>query len=171
MSNVALGRPGCFIGFPCIRGNGKISIGDSFILASNKLSNPIGLFRPCIIEAICSESIVSIGDGFSASGCCIVAERQVFIGNNVGLGANVTIIDTDFHSTDAGLREMGNSGESMPVRVGNGVWIGMNAVILKGVDIGDDAVIGACAVVSKSVPPGAVVVGNPARVVRMKSGN
>ncbi|WP_308462078.1 CatB-related O-acetyltransferase [Mesorhizobium sp. INR15] len=55
-----------------------------------------------------------------------------------------------------------------PIRIGNDVWIGRRAIILSGVTIGDGAVIGAGAVVSKDVPPYAVVVGNPAALVRYR---
>jgi acetyltransferase-like isoleucine patch superfamily enzyme len=53
-----------------------------------------------------------------------------------------------------------------PIRIGNDVWIGMNALILSGVTIGDGAVVGAGAVVTKDVPPYAIVVGSPAKLVK-----
>lgn len=53
-----------------------------------------------------------------------------------------------------------------PIKVGNNVWIGGNVVVLPGVTIGDNAVIGAGSVVTKDIPPGIVAVGNPCRVIR-----
>ncbi|QPC95135.1 antibiotic acetyltransferase [Mesorhizobium sp. INR15] len=61
-----------------------------------------------------------------------------------------------------------NGGKLSGVNIGNDVWIGMRATVLPGVNIGHGAVIGANAVVSKDVPPYAIVVGNPARVVRYR---
>jgi acetyltransferase-like isoleucine patch superfamily enzyme len=53
-----------------------------------------------------------------------------------------------------------------PVRIGDGVWVGSGATILAGVTVGDGAVIAAASVVTKDVPPGVLVAGNPARVIR-----
>ncbi len=56
-----------------------------------------------------------------------------------------------------------------PVRIGNSVWLGAKVTVLKGVSIGDGAIVGANAVVSSDLPPGAVAVGVPARVMRIRS--
>ena len=62
----------------------------------------------------------------------------------------------------------GHNSTKGDIRIGNDVWIGAHATVLSGVTIGDGAVVGACAVVAKDVPPYAVVVGNPARVVKFR---
>jgi maltose O-acetyltransferase len=72
-------------------------------------------------------------------------------------------IYTATHPLDAALRRTGIEG-ARPVRIGHNVWIGGGAIVLPGVTVGDDAVIGAGSVVTRDVPPGAVVVGNPAKV-------
>jgi Acetyltransferase (isoleucine patch superfamily) len=69
-------------------------------------------------------------------------------------------------NTPAPGRKRGNR-----VRIGNDVWIGASAIVLKGVSIGDGAVIGAGSVVTKDVPPYAIVGGNPARIIRMRFNN
>lgn len=153
------------VGWPIFKGDGHIQIGSSCVLMSSPLANPIGLFHPCIIEAVWPNSVIRIGDNFSASGVCIVAEKEIVIGSNVGIGANVTIIDTDFHAIDVDDRSVGRAANIKPVRIEDDVWIGMNAVILKGVTIHRGAVIGANAVVTKDVPAGARAVGNPARII------
>jgi acetyltransferase-like isoleucine patch superfamily enzyme len=56
--------------------------------------------------------------------------------------------------------------KTAPVKIGDNVWIGMNAVILKGVTIGDNSIVAAGAVVTKSVPANTIVAGNPAAVVK-----
>ena len=90
------------------------------------------------------------------------------------LGANVTVVDTDFHSLNSAMRFSvqgeGEDAKAAPVRIGNDVFVGMNAMILKGVSVGNEAVIGAGAVVTKDVPDGAIVGGNPARIIAYTGG-
>jgi len=85
----------------------------------------------------------------------------------VTIGANTTIIDTDFHPLDPNARRLRpNDGLTAPIVIENDVFIGMNCLILKGVTIGADSVVGAGSVVTRNVPANSVVVGNPAQVVR-----
>lgn len=84
---------------------------------------------------------------------------HIEIGEDVGIGDNVTITDSDHHSID------GND-PTAPVIIGNHVWICSNAMICKGVTIGDGAVIAAGAVVVRDVPPHSLVGGVPARVLK-----
>jgi putative colanic acid biosynthesis acetyltransferase WcaB len=79
------------------------------------------------------------------------------------IGANCTLR----HSTTIGNKKLADNSYSCSPRIGNNVDIGSNVVILGAIRIGDNAVIGAGAVVVKDVPDGAVVAGNPARVIRM----
>lgn len=115
-----------------------------------------------------SPSRLSMGD-FSE----INAYTHVFAAGGVDIGSHVLIssncgISSVTHPVDA---LGGNRNELIfkPVRIGNNVWIGMNATVLPGVTIGDDAVVGAGSVVTRDVPAGAVVTGNPARVARFIS--
>ncbi|NRW82134.1 acetyltransferase-like isoleucine patch superfamily enzyme [Clostridium beijerinckii] len=80
------------------------------------------------------------------------------------IAPNVTITPTG-HPVDPDLRRPGTQ-FSIPVRIGNNVWIGSNAVILPGVTIGDNSVIGAGSVVTHDIPENVVAVGNPCRVLR-----
>lgn len=150
------------IGWPLFKGDGQIIIGRNCVLVSNRNGNPIGLVRPCTIEAVWKHSTINIGNEFSASGVCIVSEENIMIGNNVSLGANVTIIDTDFHAIDFKLQSSGLKVKCKPIHIEDNVWIGMNVVILKGVRIGQGAIIGANSVVTKDVPANTCAVGNPA---------
>lgn len=97
-------------------------------------------------------------------GCVILDVCEVHIGSNVMFAPGVHIY-TATHPLDAELRCSGQE-LGKPVRIGSRVWLGGGCMILPGVTIGDDAVIAAGAVVTKDVPAGMVVAGNPARVIR-----
>lgn len=99
------------------------------------------------------------------AGCHILGD--VAFGDDVMLGPKVIIWSRDHGmAPNAPMRTQPHT--SAPIRVGNDVWIGAAAIILKGVTIGDGAVVGAGSVVTKDVPARAIVVGNPARIVRYR---
>ena len=81
-------------------------------------------------------------------------------------GANVTITDTDWHAIDWRDRLAGKPGETAPIVIDDDVWLGMNAVVLKGVTIGRGTVVGAGSIVSRSLPEGVIAAGQPAVVIR-----
>ena len=110
----------------------------------------------------------NIGEGVRMSGTTICAVERVVIGDRSVIGANVTIADTDFHSLDPSICSSPNDGDAAivrPVQIGSDVFIGGGTYILKGVSIGDRAVMGAASVVTRDVPPDTIVAGNPAREV------
>jgi maltose O-acetyltransferase len=111
---------------------------------------------------------IEIGD-FSEIGLNAYLNRDVKIGKHVLMGQNVTILTTrhEFENPNIPIHEQGTS-ERRPVRVGDDVWIGANSILLPGITIGDGAVIGAGSVVTRDIPPFAVVAGNPARVIRRR---
>lgn len=110
-------------------------------------------------------SVVEIGDDtFINPRSEIHARQLVSIGSECAISWDVTIMDSDHHAI---IDEHGNEKpRHAPVKIGNKVWIGTGATILKGVTIGDGAVIGAKSVVTKDVPAGAVVAGQPATIKR-----
>ncbi len=94
----------------------------------------------------------------------LVDDTDIFVGDSVMFGPNVTVA-TAGHPIDPALRiKVGQF--NIPVRIGNNVWIGANSVILPGITIGDNSVIGAGSIVTKDIPENAVAVGNPCRVLR-----
>lgn len=101
-----------------------------------------------------------LGSGYANSGLRLYCRKRIEIGEGVMIAQNVTIYDSDAHEISGGR------GVTLPVRIGDHVWIGLSAIILKGVTIGDGAVVAAGAVVTRDVPPGTLVAGNPARVIR-----
>ena len=121
-----------------------------------------------------------IGDFTLLNGALIMADERIEIGKHVLVSWNVGIADSDFHPIDAAQRRIDTLAlapfykdrpprpvlKTAPVIIEDNVWIGMNAVILKGVTIGENSVVAAGAVVSKSVPPNVVVAGNPAVIVK-----
>jgi len=106
---------------------------------------------------------IRIGAGvFMNFNCIILDVVEVTIGEKTQIGSGVQILTAD-HPRDPVTRAAGlESGQ--PVHIGRNVWIGAGALILPGVTIGDDAIIGAGSVVTRDVPPGATAYGNPARV-------
>jgi acetyltransferase-like isoleucine patch superfamily enzyme len=83
------------------------------------------------------------------------------------VGANTTIVDTDFHPLDPTERRLRPAeAKTAPIFIEDDVFIGMNCLILKGVRLGQGSVVGAGSVVTKDVPPGSIVAGNPAQVIR-----
>ncbi|KEO56518.1 sugar O-acetyltransferase [Thioclava pacifica] len=109
-------------------------------------------------------SNIRLGAGvFLNFGCVVLDVVEVSIGTGTQIGPGVQILTAD-HPRDPAQRRAGLE-FGRPVRIGDNVWIGGGAIILPGVTIGEDAIIGASAVVTRDVPAGATVVGNPARAV------
>ncbi len=108
---------------------------------------------------------ISIGnDVYINFGCVILDCGQVSIGNNTLIGPNVGLYSGN-HTLDAQERMAGGL-IPKDIHIGNRVWIGGNAILLPGVNIGDDSVIGAGSVVTHSIPSGVLAAGNPCRVIR-----
>jgi acetyltransferase-like isoleucine patch superfamily enzyme len=91
------------------------------------------------------------------------------IGSRCAIGPGCYLTDHD-HGLDPSLPPLGQPMVGAPTRLGDEVWLGANVVVLKGVTIGDRAVVGAGSVVTKDIPPDAVAVGVPARIVRIRAG-
>lgn len=102
-------------------------------------------------------------DVFLNFGCIVLDVAEVTIGEGTQIGPAVQLLAAD-HPRDAAARRKGLE-LGRPVRVGRGVWIGGGALLLPGVSVGDDAVIGAGSVVTRDVAAGATVAGNPARLI------
>src|SRR5438128_953525 len=104
---------------------------------------------------------IRIGNGtYLNRSCEIVAGQEVVIGRDCKIARDVIIMDTDQHPLP------GAELITAPVIIGDDVWVGARAIILKGVTIGAGAIVGAGSVVTRDVPPRAVVAGVPARVIR-----
>ena len=144
----------------------KLQIGENCTINSNFWSNLLGLYQRTIIIARGTGEI-NIGNNVGISGATIYAHEKIEIGDDCLIGANVKIIDNDFHPIDP-VERKNNDGEipHKPVVIGNNVFIGMNSIILKGTVIGDNCVVGAGSVVHGKFEDNCVIAGNPARVVK-----
>lgn len=156
-------------GRPMIRlaRGGRIELGNSVHLVSRSGANPLWLHRPCSLNAHAGAKIM-IGDNSGLSGVVICAVSSVHIGARVMVGANCSIVDTDFHplSPEARREHATRGAVTKPIWIGDEVFIGMNALILKGTELGEGCVVGAGAVVAGCFPARSVLCGNPARVVK-----
>lgn len=158
-----------FYGIPIIQKHRKslLLIGKGIQLRSTIRSNPLGPNHPVIISTRNEQSTITIGENFSMTGGSICSSEKIIIGNNVNLGANSVIIDTDFHPLNPVLRKLSpQNGDTSPVIIEDDVFIGMNTMILKGVTLGKGSVIGAGSVVTKSIPSNSIAAGNPAKVLK-----
>lgn len=131
----------------------------------------------CSVDFDHAGGMVTIGDRCFIGASHLVCHTGIEIGNDVIISWGVTIVDHNSHAltwegrkNDVALWKNGQKDWSdvkiAPVRIDDKVWIGFGASVLKGVHVGEGAVIGAQAVVTRDVPAYAVVAGNPARVVR-----
>jgi carbonic anhydrase/acetyltransferase-like protein (isoleucine patch superfamily) len=152
-------RTGRFLHY--VEGKGDLIIGDNvwldgkstFIFAARFADNPT----------------LIIGDNTAIGHDCRLAiAKRISIGQNCLLSGGVTVIDSSGHQSSAAARLAGQppmADEVRPVVIGDGVWIGMQAMIFPGVKIGAGSVIAAGSVVRTHVPPYSIVAGNPAKVV------
>jgi acetyltransferase-like isoleucine patch superfamily enzyme len=123
---------------------------------------------------------VEIGDYSYISYASFAVSEKIIIGKYVFIAGGATIVDTDFHPSDPAKRmidtiaisTVGDKSrrpffDTSPVIIEDGVWIGYNATILKGVRIGKDSIIQPGAVVTKNIPAQSIVVGNPAIITAL----
>lgn len=170
-----------------------VEFGDGFYCESAQIFRFLRNTRPRAIVignhvscyAGCSFSVgengrCTIGDFTLLNGALIMAEDKIEIGSHCLISWNVGIADSDFHPLEPAQRLIDAQAlapffkdrpprpklKTAPVLIKDNVWIGMNATILKGVTIGENSVVAAGSVVTKSVAPNTVVAGNPAVAVK-----
>lgn len=149
--------------------NGRVVIGNNVRINSAEWANPIGFPGRTNLKVIGTGSI-KIGNDVGISCASFVANTQIAIGDRVLIGAGVKIYDTDFHSLNkderVGTTYKDNSVYSKEISIGNDCFIGAGTMILKGVHIGDNVVVGASSVVTRDLESNAIYAGNPARIIR-----
>jgi len=168
-------KKSCFIldKTACIILNGNLNInsnclkrnGRSTIIKMDKNSKMIindnySIYYGGDIEVF-ENAVLEVGLGFINSNAKIRCKESIKIGNNCAISHDVTIMDSDFHAINTEGHQM-----TAPVVIGDHVWIGTRAMILKGVTIGDGAIIAAGSIVTKDVPAKCIAAGVPAKVIR-----
>ncbi|MGH7940550.1 MAG: acyltransferase [Limisphaerales bacterium] len=172
LKGCSLGRRTQFAGRPIIsvaKGS-RMVFGDGVRICSSLRANLVGCFQPCVLRTLSNQAELVLDSGVGISATVICSAASVRVGEGTIMGSGAMVLDTDFHPPQGewgwGLDPQSGA---RPVRIGRGVFIGARAIILKGVTIGDRAVIGAGAVVTKDVPGGCLAFGNPAQVRPQKS--
>jgi acetyltransferase-like isoleucine patch superfamily enzyme len=144
-----------------------ISIGAGAYLRSWKSTNPLIPHHAIVLATRNKNARIMIGANVGLTGTTIVAADHIELGDQVQIGSNTTIIDTDFHPLDPLMRQTDFlAGNHAPVIIEDDVFIAMNVMILKGTKIGQGSVIGAGSVVIGDIPPKVIAAGNPASVIR-----
>ena len=151
---------------PFITGAGRIVVGDHVQLSGSSDIAFSNIARP--------DPELRIGNHtFIGHGCSLYAADSILIGEHCLIAGGTRVQDFDGHPMDAELRRAGKPTPPegiKPIRIGDLTWIGNNALILKGVTIGERAVVSAMSVVANDVPADALVAGNPARLVKFLNG-
>jgi maltose O-acetyltransferase len=146
-------------------GPGTVSLGEGVQFGWR--ASPLFYAGYCHVEVSTRGSRVEVGDRTEFNNNLMIKceGAGIKIGCDGLFGAYVEIFDSDFHDLHPARRRAGKPVVA-PVEIGDNVFVGMGARILKGATIGSDSVIGAGSVVTGSIPAGVIAAGNPARVIR-----
>lgn len=146
---------------------GAIEFGEGVRINSSLESNPIGGSTRTIIFAKDGASIY-IGNNVGMSNCTLFSACKIEVGDNVLIGGNTKIYDTDFHSVkyDDRMEKPDTHIGTAPVKIEDGVFIGAHCIILKGVRIGSKSVVAAGSIVTKDIPSGELWGGVPAKFIK-----
>jgi acetyltransferase-like isoleucine patch superfamily enzyme len=146
-------------------GSGRIEFGEGVEVGWP--SSPGFYSAYTYIEAATRASLVRVGDRCMFNNTVTLRSEGpgIDVGPDTLFGTEAQVFDSDFHGLHPARRHGGHA-RMAEVRIGRNVWLGSNVMVLRGVSIGDDTVVGAGSVVSRSLPAGVIAAGNPARVVR-----
>ena len=171
LNKVKFGKNLNLYGVPVIfnKKGAQLNIGENCTIKSSFLSNLIGLSQRTIIVTRTEEAKIEIGNNVGISAATIYARKGIFIGDNTLIGANVKIIDNDFHPIEVEARNLDVKEKigTREVFIGRDCVIGCNSLVLKGSKIGDGCVVGAGSVVAGVFQDNCVIAGNPARVIKV----
>jgi acetyltransferase-like isoleucine patch superfamily enzyme len=139
-----------------IRGRGRVTFGRDVAIRNRSGRTALLTFGP--------DARIEIGDGVEIDGAGLMSASAILVGRGAILGPCL-LVDTDFHPIGAEQRRRGGGASRRPIRIGANAWIQGKATILKGVTVGEGAVVRWGALVATDVGSGQVVMGNPAAVV------
>jgi acetyltransferase-like isoleucine patch superfamily enzyme len=147
--NVRIGERARLEGRPTIDVAG-LTVGDDFLLWSHEATT-----------LLAGTGMLTIGDrSFVNSGARIFANGRVEIGDDVLIGVDAIVTDSNMHGQE------GRPDRPRPTIIGSGTWIAMRAMVMPGVRVGERCIVAAGAIVTVDVPDGTLVAGVPARIVR-----
>ena len=160
-----------FFGMPevSLSQGSEIHIAESVVMCSVSSMTALGVSRPCVLRTLRSGARIKVGEGSGLSGATICAAISVEIGVDCLIGADVMIVDTDFHAISPLRRRHNNDSNDIGAQgvfIADNVFIGARAIILKGVKVGANSVIAAGSVVTRDIPSNTIAGGNPARIIR-----
>ena len=146
-------------GTPLVTNEGKLYIGDRVRFSSVVSTLEVGVGR---------EGTLEIGDRVLINhGCSLAATQLVRIGDRCNIGSQVILMDSSFHDIDPARRD--EQPEPAPVILESNVWLAARVIVLPGVTVGENSVIGAGSVVTRDVPPNVLAAGMPAKIIRSLS--
>ncbi len=165
-------RSRCLFSASAVTGTGTLSVGkywlgqlpepSTFTVLPGghvRLNGNFVLHKHCNVR-IGKDGSLTLGSGYAADNLRMDCHCSIVIGDGVAIASDVTIMDTDHHKI------VGSDSAPRPISIGDHVWIGTRSTILKGVTIGNGAVIAAGSVVNRDVEPGWLYGGVPARKIR-----
>lgn len=149
------------------RGRGKLVLGDNVTINSSKKSNFLG-GNDYTTLYVNKGKTLSIGSRVGISNSTIICYDSINIEDDVFIGADVKIYDTDFHSLEYSARvsNINDIPKAKPILIKKGAFIGAHSIVLKGVTIGEHSIVGAGSVVSKDIPDNEIWAGNPAKFIK-----
>ncbi|RZL69656.1 MAG: acyltransferase [Pedobacter sp.] len=158
-------------GIPLVNVNlkGCFSIGKGFVINNGINYNMIGRQQQCFF-IVGPNAVLNIANNVGLSGVAIICYKKIEIEDNVKIGGNTVIYDSDFHSLNP--EERNSQPENLSnvivksVKIKKGAFIGAHCTILKGVTVGENSIVGAGSVVSRSIPNGEIWAGNPAKFIK-----
>lgn len=150
----------------------NIKIGDNFNFKSGEEYNSLSRnIRGCIYAS--ENAKILIGNNVGISSSCILSHESISIGDNVKIGADSLILDSDCHSLNYEFRKYEKldwkNKKNKPIEIGDDVLIGTRCIILKGVTIGKRCIIGSGCVLTKNVPDDSIAFGNPCVIRKLRN--
>ncbi len=148
-----------------IKGQGQIALEEGVHLRSKKKGYHSGMPFSSSLFADGDKAEIRVGRNTRLNGCYIHSKKNIEIGNGCAIASGVNILDSNGHKTISTNRILDRD-EPESIIIGNNVWIGLNAIILKGTRIGDNSIVGANSVVKGEYPPNSLLMGNPAKLIK-----
>lgn len=147
------------------KNGGKIQVGNNCKIGTSERGYHAGMpfFTTLLVDR--KDALIKIGDNCRLNGVYVHAQKFISIGNNCVMASGVNIIDSNGHETNSNNRTIGRD-QPGDIIIGNNVWIGLNAIILKGTYIGDNSIIAAGSVVKGNFPQNSLITSNTKCIVK-----